>query len=377
MSTTHPSAETVDAAAKSLLTSERERFPDSIIEINQRLYERGWTDGLPVIPPTEEAVRWMLGGTDRGPDELIAVLPPAQGEATVEKIAINAVMAGCRPEYLPIVITTIECVAEERLNLYGRQTTTHPGAPLIIVNGPMARELEVNAGFNVFGQGWRANATIGRALRLCLMNIGGGTPGKTDRATHGHPGKYSYCIAENEAANPWEPLHVERGLARETSAVTVIWAEAPHNINDQRNESAPGILRTAASVMATLGGNGFYRQGEALLVLSPEHAATIAGDGWTKDDVRRFLFEQARERFGRVKQGGIFGLGDLPRWIDQRDDDTLVPIVTDPRNILVVVAGGPGRHSMAVLTAGSTWSVTKPVCLRDGRLAGAIRDFSC
>jgi hypothetical protein len=370
-----PSPGAVDGAELATLTSEREWFPDSIIEINQRLYERGWTDGLPVIPPTEEAVRWMLGGTDRDPAALVAVLPPAQGEATVEKIAINAVMAGCRPEYLPIVITAIECVAEERLNLSGRQTTTHPGAPLIIVNGPLAHELAVNAGFNVFGQGWRANATIGRALRLCLMNIGGGIPGKTDRATHGHPGKYSYCIAENEAANPWEPLHVERGCPRESSAVTVIWGEAPHNINDQRNKTAAGVLRTAASVMATLGGNGFYRQGEALLVLSPEHAATIAGDGWTKDDVRRFLFEQARERLGRVKQGGIFGLGDLPRWIDQRDDDTLVPIVTDPRHILIVVAGGPGRHSMAVLTAGSTWSVTRPVRSRDGSLARAVGEF--
>ncbi len=297
------------------------------------------------------------------------------GEATVEKIAINAVMAGCRPEYLPLVITAIECASEERLNVFGRQTTTHPGAPLVIVNGPLARELDINSGFNAFGQGWRANATLGRALRLCLMNIGGGIPGKTDRATLGHPGKYTYCIAENETASPWAPFHVDRGCDPKSSAVSIVWGEAPHNINDQRSKTPQGILTNTASVMATLGGNGLYRPGEALLVMCPEHAAAIAGEGWTKDDVKRFLFEYARQPYGKVKAGGIFGMADPLRWVDHRDGSTMVPIVAQPEHILVVIAGGPGRHSMAVLTDGSTWSVTKPVRLRNGAVAPSVADF--
>ena len=351
-------------------------YPDASIEAIQSLHAQGWTDGLPVVPPTEEAVEWMLRGTDRDRDEIIAELAPAWGEATVESIAVNAVMAGCRPPMLPVVIAAVQAVAEPRLNLSGRQTTTSAGAPLVIVNGPLARALEVNAGINCFGPGWQANATIGRALRLCLRNIGGGVPGKTDRSTMGHPGKYTYCIAENEAQSPWEPLHVERGYATDTSAVTVIWGEAPHNIIDQRSTTPEGILTNAASVMATLGNNLLYRPGEALIVICPEHAATIAECGWNKEDVKRYLFEHARQPYGKVKYGGFFGAGDLPRWVDGRSDATMVPIAKDAQGILVVVAGGPGRHSMAVLTAGATASVTKPVVLRDGTPARALGDFA-
>jgi hypothetical protein len=284
-------------------------------------------------------------------------------------------MAGCLPEYLPVVITAVQCVAEEKMNLNACQTTTEPVSSLVIVNGTIANELNVNCGFSVFGSGWQANSTIGRALRLCLRNIGGGIPGETDRSTMGHPGKYTFCIAENEADSPWEPLHVERGLPAEASAVTVIWTEAPHNINDQRNKEPHAIMTNAASVMSQLGSNLLYRAGEAMVVLCPEHAATCAQNGWTKNDVRLALFEKARKPLARVKKGGAFGVSDLPHWVDQRSEDSSVPIVHDPRDLVVVVAGGPGRQSMALLTAGATWSVTKPITLRDNSYARSIKDF--
>jgi hypothetical protein len=349
--------------------------PNELIQANRRLYAEGWTDGLPVVPPTEDVVEWMLSGTDRDRTEVIATLAPANGEASVEAIAVNAVMAGCLPEYLPVVITAVQCLGEEKINLNACQTTTEPLSSLVIVNGPVAKELNVNCGFSVFGSGWQANSTIGRAVRLCLRNIGGAIPGEADRATMGHPGKYTFCIAENEADSPWEPLHVERGLPRESSAVTVFWAEAPHNINDNRNKEPHAIMTGAASVMSQLGSNQLYRAGEAMIVLCPEHAATCAQHGWTKNDARLALFDKARKPLARVREGGAFGVSDLPRWVDDRWDDALVPIVHDPRDLVVIVAGGPGRQSMALLTAGASWSVTKPITLKDGTFVRSIRDI--
>ena len=196
-------------------------LPDSPYAIYEHFYAKGWTDGLPIIPPTEDLVGETLRYTDRAPEETVVELPPRGGAATVEKIAVNAVMAGCMPEYLPVLIAAAKAVAEPQYNLYGRQTTTHPGAHLVIINGPIRGELGVNCHRNVLGQGFRANATIGRALRLLLITVGGGVPGVTDMATHGHPGKYSYCIGEDEEGSPWSPLHADRGFDPGTSTVTV------------------------------------------------------------------------------------------------------------------------------------------------------------
>jgi len=193
------------------------RMHGAYTAIFRHYQDQGWTDGLPIVPPTDEDLREFLRFTDRAPREVVAVLPPRQGEATVERIAINAIMAGCRPEYLPVVITAVEALADPAFNLDSIQATTHPVAPLIIVNGPIAKEVGINAGYNAFGQGFRANLTIGRAIRLLLMNVGGGLPGTGDRATQGSPAKIAYCVAENEDANPWEPLHVEHGYSPETS----------------------------------------------------------------------------------------------------------------------------------------------------------------
>src|SRR5687767_8557692 len=194
--------------------------------------ERGWTDGLPIVPPTEARVREVLRATGRDPLDIVGILPPRQGEATVEKLAVNAVMAGCRPEYFPVVLAAVEALADPLFNLDSVQATTHPVATMLVVNGPIARRIGIQSGYNAFGQGFRANVTIGRAVRLILMNVGGGLPGTGDRATQGSPAKIAYCVAENENDNPWEPLHVEAGLGRDVSTVTAFGCEGPHNIQD-------------------------------------------------------------------------------------------------------------------------------------------------
>ncbi len=330
----------------------------------QYCYDRGWTDGLPVVPPTEQRVAAMLGATPLAREQVIAKIPPAWAEATVEKIAINCVMAGCEPRYLPVVVAAVRAMTNPALNLNGMQCSTHLSTPLVVVNGPVRTALGLNSGSNVFGQGNRGNATIGRAVKLILTNIGRAIPGVTDKATLGHPGKYTYCIAENEEQSPWDPLHVERGLKREQSAVTVFGCEAPHNVNNQASRNAFDLCYTIADTMATLGKNMFYAQGEVMVVLCPSHAETIAGDGWSKQHVKEYLYEKARKPVRLVKLGGLYGRevtrNFWPRWVNRADEDEMVPLVRRPSEITIVVAGGPGRHS-AFLPGWATPSVTVPV----------------
>ncbi|MBI2508868.1 MAG: hypothetical protein HYV99_02445, partial [Betaproteobacteria bacterium] len=288
--------------------------------INDYFYERGWTDGLPIVPPTGERVAAMLEGMPRrDPDELISVIPPKMGRATLRQVAVNAVMAGCKPEYLPVVVAALQAVSEPDYGLDHRQTTTHAGAPLIIVNGPIAKSLRINCGTGLFGPGWRANATIGRALRLVLVNIGGAGPG-VDCSQAGHPGKYTFCIAEYEEANPWEPLHVERGYRRDQSTVTVVNAEAPHSMTENIQTDPGEIVRTFASSMSGLGVNNLYSQGHPVLVLGIEHARYLAAAGWSKRDVKVALFERARQPWGLVKDRGKSKGPFFPEWVDRSDD---------------------------------------------------------
>jgi hypothetical protein len=337
---------------------------DDLTDVIELLFDSGWTDGLPVVPPTPRTVQRMLTGTTRQSDELIGRIPPKGGRATVEKIAINAVMAGCKPAYLPVVITAVEALLDDRCNTRGVQCSTHISTPLVIVNGPIVQALGINSGHNVFGQGWRANATIGRAVKLVLVNLGGAIPGVTDKATFGHPGKFTYCIGEHEAANPWEPLHVERGFAPDDSTVTVFGAEAPHNINNHWSATPHGLLQTIADTMATLGSNHLYLGGESYVVLSPEHADVLAKARWTKRDVRAFLFEHARKPLAQVKIGGMYGpeirRNLWPRWIDHENETERVPIARRPEDIAILVAGGAGRHSVYLPGWGAR-SVTRKV----------------
>lgn len=252
-------------------------------------------------------------------------------------------------------------MTDPALNLNGIQSSTHLATPLLVINGPIRHAIDLNSGANVFGQGWRANATIGRAVKLILTNIGRAIPGVTDKSTLGHPGKYTYCIAENEEESPWEPLHVERGFRREQSTVTVFGCEAPHNINNQDSTNAWDLCYTIADTMATLGKNMFYAQGEVMVVLCPSHAETIAGEQWSKQHVKEFLYDKARKPVRLLKLGGLYGRevrrNFWPRWINRELDEEMVPLVRRPSEITVVVAGGNGRHS-AFLPGWATPSVT-------------------
>jgi hypothetical protein len=270
-------------------------------------------------------------------------------------------MAGCLPAYLPVVIAAVEAVAGPDFNLDGVQATTHPVAPLIVVNGPLASRLGINSGYNCFGQGFRANATIGRALRLVLMNVGGGDPGGGDRSTQGSPAKYSYCVAESEDASPWEPLHVERGFPREVSAVTVLGCEGPHNIQEHYSNTGLGILQTVAGAMGQAGSNNILRHGHPLLTLGPEHAATIAADGYTKASIKQYLFEHAvypLRRLSAEYQAVLWEQNGVTRG----DPNGMARIVERPEDLLLIVAGGSGKHSCWHPTFGGfTKPVTRPI----------------
>ena len=348
------------------------------VAINDLYHHRGWTDGLPIIPPTAKLVEEMLSYCDRPWDRPIAKIAPRYGEATPIRLATNAVMAGCRPEYFPVVVAAIEALCEEPFNLYGLQATTHLVSPLIIVNGPLAKELSINSGYNALGSGCRSNATIGRAVRLSLVNIGGAQSGAGDMATFGSPAKYSYLAAENEADSPWEPLHVERGFAEGASTVTVIGAECPHNVNDHQSVTGVGILKMIAGTMATTGNNDVYNiEPHPAIVIGPEHAKTIAADGFSKADVKRYIFENAvlpLQRFSEENIERRFLVTYKERYGDANSSFP-VPMVQSADDLLVVVIGGPGKHSAVIPTFGVTVPITREIKLASGKCVSSVEEF--
>jgi hypothetical protein len=332
-------------------------------------FEQGLTDGLPVVPPTEERVQRMLAAVSRPADEIIALVPPNFGEATVEKIAVNAVMAGCKPAYLPVVIAGVEAMCDERVSLHGVQGTTHTATPLFIVNGPIRQQLDINCAAGVFGSGWRANATIGRALRLIMVHLGGARPGEIDKSCMGHPGKFSFLIGEYEEESPWEPLHVERGFAPDDSTISVYCCDAPQCLTNNAGRTARSILRTVGQAMATGWNDKTVLAGSYMLVMSPEHARTIAADGLSKHDVKRFLYENVRRPLGEllVTPDDAEGLNPdrLPPWLEKSKPTTLVPKVASPESIILLVAGGTaGRFTLQMTGWGGgsgTQLVTVPI----------------
>jgi hypothetical protein len=313
--------------------------------------ERAGADGLPVVPPTRERVERMLAGTGRAPDELVGLVPPNYGRATILKVAVNAVLAGCRPDYLPVLLAALEAALDPAFNLHGLQATTHFAAPLIVVNGPVRRRIGLNAGFGVFGPGFRANATIGRALRLILMHVGGARPGEISMSTFGHPGRYTYCIAEHEEASPWEPLHAERGLGPQDSAVTLFAAEAPHGISDHASRTARALAGSLGWSMACLwNARHFPLSSQSMLVVGPEHARTFREDGWSKADLKRFLLETVRRPYRELLPDEASGEGTNLRFADAPPGpEEMIPKFASAEDLLVVVAGGTaGRFSMAL-----------------------------
>jgi hypothetical protein len=285
-------ADAVPASAVSSLRG----APASIIEVPDaddpfEYCFRTFGDTLPVVPPTPERVDRMLSGTALDRTEVIARVPPCYGEATVEKVAANAVMAGCVPDMMRVLVPLVRAVCDERFNVHGVQATTHFAAPLVIINGPVRNELGFAYRQNVFSNVARANSTLGRALQLILLNLGGARPEAIDMSTLGNPGKFSYCIAEHEEANPWEPLHVERGFEPQQSALTLFAAEAPHGVSEHTARGPEQVLKSICYALANVWTYRTCLSSEAIVVLCPEHARTIDRAGWTKQEVREFLFE--------------------------------------------------------------------------------------
>jgi hypothetical protein len=328
-------------------------------------FQQGWTDGLPVVPPTAAKVAAMLACVARDPGELIGPLPPAMRSASIEMIARNAVLAGCRPDYFPVVLAAVEALLDEDAQLYGIQTATNTTTPLIIVNGPIAAELDINARGNCFGQGWRANATIGRAVQLVFRNLGGDMPGETDMATHGQAGKFGLCIAEAEGDSPWAPFHVEAGFRAEDSTVTVIGASAPQNIFTYGCETGPEILDHLVGAVTGLGHNNIIFPSGPLFVLAPEHAHALARDGFGKREIREQIFARGRIPLARFAPRTAAGLQHRrARWFEIAGDPNNIGVADRPEDVHILVAGGAGIHSLFVPTAFSYRPVTRAILRR-------------
>jgi hypothetical protein len=311
-------------------------------------YERGYSDGLPLVPPTPRKIADVIDNLGGDPAYVECRIPPRWGSLTREVLAINMVMAGCRPEYAPVVRAALLALCEPAFNLNGVQATTHMASPLLVVNGPIRKQIGMNAGCNVFGSGNRANATIGRAIRLVLLNVGGGWPGVLDKSTLGHPGKYTYCIAENEDNSPFAPYHVEQGYQPDDSTVFVIAAEPPHSVTNHVANDPEGILDSLCSAMSTICSNNAVMGGHCAVVLGPEHARTISDHGWKRHDIRYYLWAHSgnkwKDLYFNDRYGKVYNR-NLPVWY-KREPDARTPIVPGPDNIHLFVAGGEaGRFS--------------------------------
>jgi hypothetical protein len=322
-------------------------------------YTNGWTDGLPVVPPTAGLVSAMLDAGGLEPDKQLAFIENRQVSVTAEKVAINAVMAGCKAEYMPVVAAAVEAIADPLYGYHGPATSTGGSAVFMLVNGPIAKKLDINSGDNLFGPGWRANATIGRAIRLVMRNVIGTLPGELDRSSLGHGGKYSFCIAENETdSSPWPPFHTTRGFKAEQNAVTVFAALSPHQISNQLSATPDGLLTTMCGNMKISAGSG--RQPQYAMVFPAEHQAIMKKAGWAREDVQRYVYDNAKVSVAELKR-----LYMKPGEPTREDEQNMIAIVETPQDLLVIAAGGTAGVQSAYIPgwgakAGSQ-SVTKEI----------------
>src|SRR6516225_1552925 len=315
--------------------------PDGTDDLEE-MFERGWTDGLPVIPPTAERVEAMLGGRDA--DESLGLVPPAMGEATLARVAACAVLAGCRPAYFPVVAAAARAALDPAFNLHGQAVTTQPAGQLIVVNGPVREEIGLNSSMGALGPGFRANLTIGRAVRLLVSLTGGAMPGAMDRATLGHMGKLGFCIAEDEEVSPWEPLHVERGFEPGQSVVTVIGSDAPLSISDHRSRTPEDLAYILAWAAASQWSTHWWPLADpSVFVICPEHVEMFRGAGWTKQRLRQFMFDVVRKPAGQLRRG------ETTPVVHAAAPDALVPKWTSPEAIVLLAAGGEAGRYSAVL----------------------------
>jgi hypothetical protein len=310
----------------------------------EAMWDRGWSDGLPLVPPTEVRVLAMLRGTSRSPEEVVAVVPPNLSPATVEKVAINAVMAGCRPEYLPVVLAAVEAACTDEFNIHGVLATTAAVGPVVVVNGPVSRAIGMNSGINAFGQGNRANATIGRALQLVIRNVGGGRPGGVDRATFGSPGKYSFCIAEDEAGSPWQPLAVERGVPPGASAVTVFAGGGMRSVTDQRSRSPESLACSLAAGLRGVQHPKLAQGSDAFLVVSPDHGRVFREAGWSRERLQQELAGLLTFPADEL----VEGVGGIDEGLPSRLAGQQVSKFREG-GLLIAYAGGPAGLFSAVI----------------------------
>jgi len=347
---TEPIAVAADARAVADEPAERIRCAEPWADAQRLFLERGWTDGLPIVPPTEEVVGAMLAGTRRAADQLVALLTPGLGRATVQKIAVNAVMAGCEPAHLPLIIAAVEAMADERFTLHTLAQSTSPTAPLFLVNGPVVAELGLNFGTCALGPGIpsRANIAVGRALRLCMMNLGHAYPQRSDMDTIGSPIKFSLVLPEHDAANPWEPFHVEYGFRRDESVVTVFPIWDLRSASDLKSGTPELVLQTYAGEMATMAIARFANSNPPfpfgntpLVIFPPDHARIFREAGWTKQDVRKFLFVHATVPGWRFTHHPT-AFEDTRRWAPVVSPFAQVSVLESPDQLRIAVSGGPG-----------------------------------
>ena len=321
----------------------------------EAMFDRGWTDGLPVVPPTEARVLRMLDGTTRTPSDVVAVVPPDLVECTVEKVAVNAVLAGCRPEYLPVVLAAVEAACTEEFNGHGLLATTYFSSPVVIVNGPVRTAIGMNSGLNALGQGNRANATIGRALQLVIRNVGGGRPGGVDRATLGNPGKYTFCFAEDEEGSPWEPLSVSRGAAPGASSVTLFAGAGVQPVVDQLSRTPESLASTFAACLRVVAHPKLPIAFDALLVVSPEHARVFRDAGWSRER----LLAELDERLQLAGADLVRGAGGIAEGLPEGFAGATLPKFRDGGLLIAHAGGGAGLFSAIIAgwASGSTGSV--------------------
>ena len=353
-----PSARADAVTAAAPARARRRQITSDFAAGNRALEDQGWTDGLPVIPPTETLVAEMLSGTTAAPGEVLGRMEPLQGTVTVEKVAANAVMAGCRPEYFPVVLASVRAVLQPDFHVGSTACTTGGAAPIVIVNGPIAARLGISGGTACFGGNIKANATIGRALRLCMRNLGGAKPDGMEKSTQAWPGKIACCFAENEARSPWEPLSVERGHAAAQSTVTVVAVRGIYPLTEGVQTTGVGVLETLVASMRYVGSPIYHQMHNeipVIVALCPEHAEEIARAGFDRRAVRAYIHEHARVPARELRGRGYYAPEAWQGLVDESDPDARVPIVTDPERIILVVAGGDGRHSAWM----PAWSVCR------------------
>ena len=324
---------------------------------HEAMFSRGWSDGLPVVPPTEAKVLAMLEATSLEPDEIVAVTPPDLIECTAEKAAINAVLAGCRPDYFPVVLAGLRAICNDRFNMHGVLATTMPVGPVFVVNGPIRHRIGMNSELNVFGQGNRANLTIGRAIQLIIRNVGGGRPGEVDRAALGQPGKISFCFAENEETSPWEPLSVAEGFEPGEDVITAFPGEAPRSVVDQLSRDPESLARSLASCLLTVHHPKIIQAFDAILAIAPDHARVFREAQWTRDH----LIERITEYTTRPGTELIRGAGGIAEGIPEKMADSHLAKFRPGGLKIVHCGGGAGLFSAIIGGWGNGATGSDPV----------------